>query len=63
MNDWIVRWKNPSTPTIWDEDYNAHGQMETSYPFDPWTGPENWIPTPMRKDKVLFREWKSLQRT
>jgi hypothetical protein len=63
QNDWIVRWENPSTPPIWDENYNPLDQVETRYRFDPWTGPENWFPTPLRKDKVLFRDWKKLQRT
>jgi hypothetical protein len=38
------RSENPATPPIWDESYDAHGEMEAFYRFEAWTGPENWTP-------------------
>jgi len=58
--DWIVRLENPSASEIWDQDYNALGEMENEYRFDEWTGPENWIPTPFIEEKGLLEKWRSL---
>jgi hypothetical protein len=44
IRDRELRNAAPHTPPIWDNDYEAHGQMEAFYRFEAWSGPENWTP-------------------
>lgn len=42
--DWLARQENPTTPPIWNPAYDAHGHLESRYPFENWNVEENWIP-------------------